>query len=520
MFMKIGSYQQTLEKMNIYYHEFYSRVIALIILPLIFLLTGCQSEKQPRPNILMLMSDNHSWNHLGCYGDPVVKTPNIDLVASQGIRFTHAFCAAPSCTPARAALLSGQDIWRLEEGANLWGTFPAKFPVYTDMLEESGYFVGYQGKGWGPGSVKESGREKNHAGNEYSFFEEFMAANTSNKPWCFWYSSEDPHRPYSVGSGVSSGLDLQKVPVPPYLPDNDTVRSDICDYYFEIERFDKNVGQILDKLNETGQYENTVIVICSDNGWQMPRGLANVYDFGTRIPLVILWKGHIAEERVINDFVSLSDLAPTYLELAGLDIPGFMTAKSLVNILFSDKSGRIDEHRDFIITARERHALCRQNGLGYPCRAIRTYDYLYVRNYEPDRWPAGDPPLFGDVDAHMLHYPSPTKIYMLVNKDNPGVKPLFEHAFLKRPVEELYDLKNDPWQMNNIADNEEYQMIKKELSEKLNRYLESTGDPRIVGGQIIWDSTTYFNEDDFNPRPSEKAMKLLKLKTEYNYLEE
>ncbi|KPK85420.1 MAG: sulfatase [Bacteroides sp. SM23_62_1] len=505
--------------MKIYKHEFCLWTIAQVVIPLLFLLPGCRSEKQTPPNILMLMSDNQSWNHMGCYGDPVVRTPNIDQVASQGIRFTHAFCAAPSCTPARAALLSGQDIWRLKEGANLWGIFPAKFPVYTDLLEESGYFVGYQGKGWGPGSVQESGRERNPAGNEYQSFEEFIATNTANKPWCFWYSSEDPHRPYNVGSGVSSGMDINNVMVPPYLPDNDTVRGDICDYYYEIERFDKSVGEILRKLDETGQYENTLIVICSDNGWQMPRGLANVYDFGTRIPLIISWNGKIPGARVIEDFISLSDLAPTYLELAGLDIPDFMTAKSLADLLFAEKSGRIDEQRDYIITARERHALCRYNGLGYPCRAIRTYDFLYIRNYEPDRWPAGDPPLFGDIDAHMLHYPSPTKMYMLVNKDKPEVKPLFEHAMLKRPAEELFDLKNDPWQMNNIADHTEYQAIKKELSEKLYQYLESTSDPRILGRQIIWDSTAYFAEDDFNPRPSEEAIRLLKLEKEYRYFD-
>jgi N-sulfoglucosamine sulfohydrolase len=505
--------------MKIFYHEFYLRAISMIIMPLIVFSISCRSEKQKPPNILMMMSDNQSWKHLGCYGDPVVKTPNIDQLASQGIRFTHAFCAAPSCTPARAALLSGQDIWRLEEGANLWGIFPAKFPVYTDLLEESGYFVGYQGKGWGPGSVKESGRERNPAGNEYQSFEEFIAANTDNKPWCFWYSTEDPHRPYIVGSGVSSGMDLNKVSVPPYLPDNDSVRGDICDYYYEIERFDNNIGEILNILEERGQYDNTLIVICSDNGWQMPRGLANVYDFGTRIPMIISWEGHIPEKRVVDDFVCLTDLAPTYLELAGVNIPDYMTAKSLVNILLSDQSGQIDENRDFIITARERHALCRHNGLGYPCRAIRTYNYLYIRNYEPDRWPAGDPPLFGDVDAHMLHYPCPTKMYMLANKDNPLVKPLFEYAFLKRPSEELYDLGNDPWQMNNIAYHDEYQSIKKNLSEKLNDYLESTGDPRTLGGEIIWDSTTYYCEDDFNPKPSEEAIRLLKLNKEYHYFE-
>jgi arylsulfatase A-like enzyme len=367
--------------------------------------------------------------------------------------------------------------------------------------------------------VKDSGRKTNHGGKKYNSFDEFLTTNTSNKPWCFWYSTQDPHRPYNVGDGLASGMDISKVPVPPYLPDCDTVRSDICDYYFEIQRFDKNVGQILSKLKEIGQYENTVIVFCSDNGWQMPRGLANLYDFGTRVPLIISWKGNIPEGRVVDDFVSLNDLAPTFLELTGLKTPEYMTAKSLLNILFSEKSGRIEEFRHFIITARERHAFCRKNGLGYPSRAIRTYEYLFIRNYEPDRWPAGDPPLFGDIDAHMLHYPSPTKIHMMVYKNDPNVKSLYKHAFLKRPAEELYDLKKDPYQMNNIAYKEEYEIIKNTISQKLDKYLIETEDPRVLGEKIIWDSTTYYMEIDFLPKPSKDAVKRLKLKTEYNYLE-
>ena len=282
-----------------------------------------------RPNILLLMSDNHYAYHLSCYGDPVVRTPNIDSVASQGVLFTNAFCAAPSCSPARAGLLTGQDIWRLEEGANLWGILPGKFTFYTDLLEESGYFVGSQGKGWGPGSVEDSGRKTNHAGKKYDSFDEFLKASNSDEPWCFWYSSTDPHRPYEVGSGAASGMDLSQIQVPGFLPDNDDVRGDIADYYFEIQKFDLQVGNILASLKKSGQYHNTVIVICSDNGWQMPRGLANLYDYGTRIPMIVFWNGHIKAGRTVDDFVNLNDLAPTFLELAEVEVPAEMTAKSL-----------------------------------------------------------------------------------------------------------------------------------------------------------------------------------------------
>jgi N-sulfoglucosamine sulfohydrolase len=470
-----------------------------------------------KPNILLLMSDNQSWNHLGCYGDPVVRTPHIDHLAETGVRFTHAFCAAPSCAPARGGMLTGQDIWRLGEGANLWGILPNRFPLYTDLLARSGYHVGCQGKGWGPGNVEMSGRQFNHGGHEFTNFEDFLKANTSQRPWCFWFSSRNPHRPYTVGSGTASGMDPGKVRVPGYLPDVPAVRSDICDYYFEIEQFDKEVEHCLATLRQSGEYEKTLIVVCSDNGWQMPRGLANLYDFGTRVPLIFSWAGEIAGGRVVGDFVNLNDLAPTFLQVVGLQAPKFMTANSLADLLFSRKSGQTEPQRDCVITARERHALCRRNGLGYPGRSIRTADFLYIRNYEPERWPAGDPPLFGDVDAHMLHYPCPTKMHMLQHRDERGVRDLFELAFSKRPAEELFDVRKDPDLLRNLASMPAYDRTKKDLSERLDRYLRRTGDPRLQGGELIWDTAMYYQPRDFMPKPGKEAIEALGLKEEYDY---
>ncbi|MBN2289462.1 MAG: sulfatase [Candidatus Glassbacteria bacterium] len=490
-------------------------------MPLLALGHACRpGEKKIRPNILLLMSDNQSWNHLGCYGDRVVRTPDIDRIAEQGVKFSHAFCAAPSCSPARAGMLTGQDIWRLEEGANLWGILPDKFPFYTDLLEDSGYYVGSQGKGWGPGSVADSGREYNHGGRSFPSFGEFLQGNSENRPWCYWFSSQNPHRPYEVGSGESSGMDPAEVEVPAYLPDNVAVRGDICDYYYEIQKFDTEVGEILELLDASGQRESTLIVICSDNGWQMPRGLANLYDFGTRVPLIFSWPGQIPGGRSVEDFVNLNDLAPTFLEIAGLPVPGQMTARSLTGLLFSSRSGRVDPSRDRVFTARERHAMCRMNGLGYPGRAIRTRDFLFIRNYEPERWPGGDPPLYGDCDSHMLHYPAPTKLYLLSHKDDPEVAPLFELAFGKRPAEELFDLRSDPEQMHNVAFSEDYAAQKAELSAALDDYLTASGDPRATGRELIWEKGRYYEVADFKPRPSREAIEALGLEEEYNYFPE
>ncbi|MBD3375132.1 sulfatase-like hydrolase/transferase [candidate division KSB1 bacterium] len=482
------------------------------------LLWRCSAHRTffKQPNILLLMSDNHCWNHLGCYGDSVVRTPHIDGIAEQGIRFSHAFCSAPSCTPARAGLLTGQDIWRLEQGANLWGILPKKFITFVDRLHAAGYHVGYQGKGWGPGSYKAAGRTQNPAGKKFESFSSFLSANPGNRPWFYWFSSRNPHRPYDVGSGIKAGLDPGNVTVPSYLPDIPDVRKDICDYYREIERFDQQVGDFLNVLKANRQSENTLIIVCSDNGWQMPRGLANLYDFGTRIPLVFSWPDTMPSGRVVDDFVNLNDLAPTILDLANADSLPDMTAKSLLSILLSNKEGRLDPDRNHIVTGRERHAWCRRDGLGYPARALRTDRFLYIRNFEPDRWPAGDPPLFGDVDAHMLHYPCPTKLFILENRNDAKYRSFFELGFAKRPAEELYDLSVDADQIHNVAGHPQYRQIKEKLRQRLDDYLINTKDPRLTGGELIWDTARYFAKKDFTPKPSQQARQRLGLKQEYH----
>lgn len=481
------------------------------------LLFSCkEKQEQNRPNILLLMSDNQSWNHAGVYGDPVVKTPNMDKIAAEGVRFTHAFCNSPSCTPARAALLTGQDIWRIEEGANLWGTLPTKFEVFPELLEKAGYKVGYDGKGWGPGSHEANGRTRNPAGNKYGNFAEFIKETKDGEPWSYWFNSLHPHRPYEVGSGENAGIPIDDIKVPPYLPDTHDVRVDMADYYAAIQVFDSEVGEIMQQLEESGQLDNTIVIICSDNGWQMPRGLANLYDFGTRVPLIVSWPERFKTDVVTDELVTLLDLAPTFLTLAKAEIPDYMTGRSLLPIV--EKESEPDVSREYVVFGRERHAFVRQGGLGYPGRAIRTPQYLYIKNYEADRWPAGDPPLYGDVDPYMLNYPGPAKFFILQHKDEPVAKQAFQLAFAKRPVEELYDVVNDPDQLYNLVAENDYQEVKKDLSSKMVAYLRKTNDPRETNGSIIWDNTDYFSEIDKTPKPSPEAIKLFGLDTMYNYL--
>ena len=217
--------------------------IAMLCLMLVTMACTPTKEKNTirRPNILLLMSDNQSAEHLGCYGDKSVKTPQIDQLAEDGVIFKNAYCAAPSCSPARASMLTGQDIWMLGEAANLWSSFP-KVEVFTQLLEATGYHVGIEGKGWGPGDETVTGWTQNPGGKRYDSFENFFNESEKGKPWMYWYSSRDPHRPYRNEGWKNSGIALDSIVVPPYLPDHIDIRKDIADYYDEIQRFDEEVG--------------------------------------------------------------------------------------------------------------------------------------------------------------------------------------------------------------------------------------------------------------------------------------
>jgi N-sulfoglucosamine sulfohydrolase len=458
-----------------------------------------------RPNILFCLADDWSWPHASIAGDKVIKTPTFDRVAQQGVLFENAFVSSPSCTPSRGAILTGQWHWRLEEGGNLWSTLPAKFAVYPDLLEEAGYHVGYTRKGWGPGRDAPGGRKRNPAGPHYKDFKEFLNARPEGKPFCFWFGSTDPHRPYKWQSGIKSGMKLDDVEVPACLPDSEEVRTDVCDYYWEVQRFDTEVGELLKMLEAGGEFDNTLVVISGDNGLPFPRCKSNLYDTGTHVPLAVRWPAAVKGDRVVEDFISLADLAPTFLQSAGLIPPGEMTARSFLDILTSDESGRVDPKRDHVLTGKERHVPAQENDMGgYPMRAIRTRDFLYIHNFKPDRWPSGYPAGYAEPTEIVVSKPkgthygyadtdaSPTKSYMIKHRSDPKVHRLFELAFGKRPAEELYDLQKDPGQLNNVAGEPEYFKVKNELLAALMVELKATNDPRLVGGADAFDRYPYY----------------------------
>ncbi|MBN1442984.1 MAG: sulfatase [Planctomycetes bacterium] len=453
------------------------------------------AKRDGRPNLLLAIADDWGWPHAGAYSDPVVQTPAFDRLAREGALFRHAYVSSPSCTPSRGALLTGQYHWRLKAAGNLWSVFPDEFETYPERLEKAGYFTGVTGKGWGPGRTATAGREL--AGPRFKSFDEFLSRRSEGKPFCFWLGSGDPHRPYEPGSGAKSGMDLGKIRPPACLPDSPAVRSDVADYYFEVQRFDRLVGAAVASLEKIGELDRTLIFVTGDNGIPFPRSKSNIYDSGTRVPLVARWPEKVRPGRVVDDFVSLADLAPTFLEAAGLEPLEGTTGRSLMKVLSSERSGWIDPQRDFVLVGKERHCQAQEapDGGGYPCRGIRTRDFFYIRNFRPDRWPAGTP------HPDKAHVPGawyadcdngPTKSYMIEQREKDEThRRLFDLAFAKRPAEELYDLRSDPDQLRSVAGQAEYAGIQRELSHRLEEQLRATGDPRVVGGGEMFDEQPY-----------------------------
>ncbi len=460
----------------------------------IILLVSC-SKQTTQPNFLLCMADDWGWPHAGIYGDPVVKTPTFDRLAEEGILFEHAYVSSPSCTPSRNAVLTGQYHWRLDQGANLWSTLDINHPVYPLLLEEAGYFIGHWRKCWGPGDLKPGGYTDTYPGGPaFNGFQDFMDSRPQDQPFCFWLGSSDPHRGYKLNSGVESGMDLEAIIVPGFYPDEEIIRSDIADYYFEVQRFDKECGEAIEFLRSRGELDNTIVVMTGDHGMPFPRCKSNLYDMGTRVPLAIRWGEINAPGRDVKDFISFTDFAPTFLELAGLDIPEVISGQTLSPIFKSKKEDWVTNTRQSVIFGKERHvpAQLSPSTAGYPCRSIRTEKWQYIYNFFPERWPAGVPdgashPMnsFADCDN------GPTKKYLVTLKDDPENGNYYNWSFAKRPQEELFDMEKDPFQLNNLAGKAEFNKIQQELKNQLFDLLKDSEDPRANGGGNEFDNYPY-----------------------------
>jgi len=439
-----------------------------------------------RPNILLAISDDQSWPHASAYGCKFVNTPAFDRVANEGILFHNAFTPAPQCSPTRACILSGRNPWQNGDAAVHGEAIPSGIPLYSRLLEEAGYHVGMTGKGWAPGPVQgDNPAGKNYRGKDYTTaFRSFLDSCKTDQPFCFWFGSREPHRRYKQGSGIKAGKTLESVDLPKFLPDRKSIRSDFLDYAVEIEYFDTQLGQILKMLEESGELDNTIVVVTSDNGMPWSRAKANIYEYGVHMPLAICWGKQVPAKREVTDLVSLIDLAPTFLEAADLSLPKGISGKSLINILKSKESGLVDKTRNNVVFGLGRHTpYVRKNDVGYPARGIRTQEYLYIRNFKPDRWPEGDT-FYGAG-------PSSARTLFIENCTDPGIQEYIRLCWAKRPAEELYDIKSDPDCIRNLIADPKHAAEARELREQLSSILTIEGDPRILGDDH-YDKIEYF----------------------------
>ena len=457
------------------------------------------SAAEARPNILFAIADDWGWPHAGAYGCEWVKTPAFDRVAREGVLFKNAFTNNPKCSPSRASMLTGRNTWQLEEAMVHFGLMPKKWPVYPDLLESAGYHVGLTGKGWGPGDFKTTGWTRNPAGpsydqrklapptsgigrNDYAGnFAAFLAARKPGQPFCFWYGGTEPHRDYEEGSGTRAGGNPASVKLPPYFPDNATIRSDFLDYALEVEWFDSHLGKMLAALEAAGELENTIVIVTSDHGMPFPRVKGQIYEDGFHIPLAVRWGAKVPRGRVVEDFVNVRDFAPTWLELCGVAVPESMTGRRFAAALLSAKSGWFDASRNRMVVGKERHDLGRPGDVGYPVRAIRTPEWLYVRNFEPERWPAGNPETgYRNVDD------GPTKAFLLSRFDR-----FYKLSFGKRTAEELYRVASDSDCMDNLAGKTEHAGLMATLRAEMEESLRKDGDPRMSGESAKFDAFPY-----------------------------
>ena len=498
------------------------------------------SAAQPvRPNVLFAFADD--WGRqasiyaqvdgVGTICD-AVQTPNFDRVARQGVLFKNAFVNAPSCTPCRSSLLSGQYFWRTGRGAILQGAvWDESIPAWPLLLRDAGYQLGKSFKVWSPGTPVDApigGQQYAYqqAGGRFNQFSQnatqliaggltveqakqqllgevrenfkmFLAARDPQHPFCFWFGPTNVHRKWLRGSGKALwGIDPKTLvgKLPPFLPDVPTIREDIADYLGEAQAFDAALGVLLDELSQAGLAGETLVVVSGDHGPAgFPHGKCNLYDFGSSVALAVAGP-NVQGGRVVDDLVSLPDLAPTFLEAGGVWIPSVMTARSLWPVLTSQNEGQVDPARNQIFIGRERHVeMARAGHLPYPQRAIRTADYALIINFKPERYPLGDPyrldsdrpPTTEEVtETTFVTLPDedagPTKAWLVDHRHDPQWHNAFEHAYGRRPREELFDMRQDPHQMHNVASDPAYAEVLADLRQRLLDELTRSGDPRLV----------------------------------------
>ena len=516
---------------------------------LIFVLSvACFSckKKVDQPNILFLFADD--WGmYASCFADEghpgpndVISTPTFDRLAEGGLLFRNAFTSAPSCTPSRGALATGNHFFNCGTYVNLHGVPDeeeiARFvslPQFPALLDSAGYHVGlayktlrkeslpgshnYSKFGLPEGSCHFSERtmeaEDMKAKGEAIFagvrkdFEACVArAQQEGRPFFFMSGPHNTHRPWIRGFGKTYwGIDPDalKGKLPAYMPDVPEIREDFADYLGECQVTDRYMREYLEVLEEKGLLENTLIIATGDNGIPgFPRGKMNCYNPGIQQGMVVHWPAGISSAGIeLEDFISFIDLAPTFCEVAGIEVPDDMAGKSMLPLFSARKGGWIDPARDHVIAGRERHDMdARVGRLPYPTRVWRDRDYLFMINFRPDRWPNSALPELatGDTDQ------GPTVEYYKSIAEDPDYAEYVQLSYGKRPRLELYDLQKDPDCLINLALDPSFKALADEYEEKLLTKLRELGDRRVIGDGSTFDEPPFTLPNTFVHNKSTK----------------
>ena len=457
-----------------------------IILWVVHMALLCDGDAAGRPNIVMIIADDMAWDDSGVYGNPEVVTPNIDRLAHSGMRFNQAFLTASSCSPSRCSIISGRYPHNTDAEELHW-PLPADQVTFVELLRKGGYWTAAAGK-WHLGeAVRERFDEVREtdtsgfqlpagdAGKRGKFVETMegeaqsgctewvplLKRRPKGKPFFLWLAALDPHRPYHDHI-VPNPTDPSKVRVAPYHLDTMEVRKDYARYYDEIRRLDKYVGLVMKELDGQGVAENTMVLFLSDNGRPFPRDKTTIYDSGIRTPFLVRWPAQISKGQTSESLVSAVDIAPTILEIAGLEAAPSFQGKSFVAVL-KDPQARIRDH-----------VFAEQNWHDYEAhaRAVRDRRFKYIRNAYPDL------PLTPSADGVR----SPTFQSMIRLHAEGKLTPAQSVYFVQpRPEEELYDCVNDRHEVVNLIADKRYQAPLASLRAALDRWETVTGDtvPRL-----------------------------------------
>ncbi|WP_339921767.1 sulfatase [uncultured Cyclobacterium sp.] len=417
---------------------------SLLFLMLAIIATNSLTYAQDnRPNIIMIIADDIGYEDLGSYGNAIASTPVTDRIASQGIKFDNFYLTTSSCSPSRSSIISGR--YPHNTGAaELHTAMPENILTFPELLKESGYFTGQSGK-WHMGPVPRKGfdliydkkPEIGIGGEDY--WVPLLKERPMDKPFFLWLAALDAHRPWGEND-FTGAHDPDKVKVPPYLADEAATREDLANYYDEISRFDYFIGKVEEELERQGQLDNTVIFILSDNGRPFPRSKTRLIDSGIKSPLLVKWPKALKGGLVADAMVSSIDLAPTFLQLAGVDAPGNFQGKSFLSVLKNPDL----PFRNYVFAEHnwhdhEAHA-----------RMVRTKDYLYIKN---NRAQFANP---GPADSNASNAYADLRKVRDEGKLNPAQADVFVSP---RPFEEFYLIADDEYQLLNratmTADNKE-----------------------------------------------------------------